>query len=148
MLKRLSDGHELGEFVGTTRNTYVNPVNVAQFKHKVCPPVLHDFVLHHLNLSTKRIQPVSVCSTIKHLLEKIGEKIEKPFFGGGKLKTPLFFTNPSLGSLDPQPHPSFFRIILPSKWTGVSLKSSRRHWEETTPGEEKVNQLFNTNCNK
>ncbi len=32
--------------------------------------------------------------------------------------------------------------------TGVSLKGSRRNWQETAPGEEKVNQLFKTNYNK
>ncbi len=32
--------------------------------------------------------------------------------------------------------------------TGVSLKGSRWNWEETVPGEEKVNKLFKTNYNK
>ena len=42
----------------------------------------------------------------------------------------------------------FVKIFLLSKWTGVSLKGYRQNWEETVPGEEKVNQLLNTNCNK
>jgi hypothetical protein len=59
----------------------------------------------------------------------------------------FFFT------LNPYPRPStasvFVKIILSSsKWTGVSLKTYRQNWEETVPGEEKVNQLLNTNCNK
>ncbi len=76
---------------------------------------------------------------------------------------PPFFL-PNSQSLDPQPHTFFFtysqsrvpgpstasffvQIILPSKWTGVSLKGSRWNWQETAPGEEKVNQLFNTDYN-
>ncbi len=43
---------------------------------------------------------------------------------------------------------SFVEIVLSSKWTRVSLKGSRQNWQETVPGEEKVNQLLNTNCNK
>ena len=35
-----------------------------------------------------------------------------------------------------------------SKWTGVPLKGYRQNEHETGPGEEKVNQLLNTNCNK
>jgi hypothetical protein len=31
MLNRRSGGHELGEFVRTARNTYVNPGSVTQF---------------------------------------------------------------------------------------------------------------------
>ncbi len=74
MLKRHSDGQELGELVSTARNTYVNPGSVAQFvfhqsdKSRVeCDLVLvilpflewldgvikilvrHDFGFHHLN---------------------------------------------------------------------------------------------------
>jgi hypothetical protein len=30
----------------------------------------------------------------------------------------------------------------------VSLKVSRWNWQETGPGEEKVHQLFKTNCNR
>jgi hypothetical protein len=75
MLKSLSGGQELGEFVRTARNTYVNPGSVAQFdfhqsdKTKVSFPLLsflssNDLmeparawyfmtsVFHHLNLST------------------------------------------------------------------------------------------------
>ncbi len=55
---------------------------------------------------------------------------------------------PSTRIRDPQPVSVFVQIILSSKWTGVSLKVSRRNWQETGPGEEKVNQLFNTNSNK
>jgi hypothetical protein len=49
-----------------------------------------------------------------------------------------------------RPSTVFVQIILPStgKWTGVSLKVSRRNWQETGPGEEKVHQLFKTNCNR
>ncbi len=47
-----------------------------------------------------------------------------------------------------RPSTVFVQIILTSKWKGVSLKVSRRNWQETGPGEEKVNQLFKTNCNK
>ena len=47
-----------------------------------------------------------------------------------------------------RPSTVFVQIILPSKRTGVSLKGSRWHWQETVPGEEKVNQLFKTDCNK
>jgi hypothetical protein len=68
----------------------------------------------------------------------MGEKLKKTFF---------FYLSQSR-----VPRPStasvFVQIILPFKWTGVSLKGSRRNWQETEPGEEKVNQLFNTNCNK
>ena len=68
---------------------------------------------------------------------------------GEKMKTPTFFL-PNSQSRVPGPSTAsvFVQIILPSKWTGVSLKGSRRNWQETAPGEEKVNQLFNTNCNK
>jgi hypothetical protein len=38
--------------------------------------------------------------------------------------------------------------LLSSKWTGVSLKGYRHNWQETEPGEEKVNPLLNTTCNK
>jgi hypothetical protein len=48
----------------------------------------------------------------------------------------LFFT------LNPYPRPStasvFVKIILSSKWTGVSVKAYRQNWQETVPGEEKV----------
>jgi hypothetical protein len=64
---------------------------------------------------------------------------------GKKMKKALFFI------LDwflffPVPFPSrpsttFVQIILSSKRTGVSLKGSRWNWQETVPGEEKVNQL-------
>ena len=42
----------------------------------------------------------------------------------------------------------FVQIILPSKWTGVSLKVSRRNCQETGPCAEKVHQLFTTHCNR
>jgi hypothetical protein len=29
-----------------------------------------------------------------------------------------------------------------------ALKGYRQNWQETAPGEEKVNQLLNTSCNK
>ena len=61
------------------------------------------------------------------------------------LKT-FFFT------LNPYPKTStasvFVEIVLSSKWTGVFLKGYRQNWQETAPGEEKVNQLLNTTCNK
>ncbi len=56
--------------------------------------------------------------------------------------TPTFFPGPS------RPSTVFVQIILPSKWTGVSLKVSRRNWQESGPGEEKVHQLFKTNYNR
>jgi hypothetical protein len=63
-------------------------------------------------------------------------------------KGPFFLLMPVPGPW--RPSTVFVQIILPSKWTGVSLKVSRRNWQdsETGPGEEKVNQLFKTNCNK
>jgi hypothetical protein len=66
-----------------------------------------------------------------------------------KMKNQPFFL-PDSQSRVPGPSTAsvFVQIILPSKWTGVSLKGSRRNWQETESGEEKVNQLFNTNCNK
>ncbi len=44
----------------------------------------------------------------------------------------------------------FVKIVLSSKWRspGVSLKGYRQNFQERVPGEEKVHQLFNTNCNK
>ena len=49
--------------------------------------------------------------------------------------------------MNPYPRPStssvFVKIVLTSKWTGVSVKSYRQNCQETAPGEEKVNQLFN-----
>jgi hypothetical protein len=66
---------------------------------------------------------------------------------GGKMKKTFFYTYASPGSL--RPSTLFVQIILPSKWIGVSLKGPRWNWQETVPGEEKVNQLFKTtNCNK
>jgi hypothetical protein len=54
----------------------------------------------------------------------------------------LFFT------LNPYPRPStasvFVKIILSSKWTGVSLKAYRQNWQETVPGEEKVTAISDT----
>ncbi len=50
-------------------------------------------------------------------------------------------------SLPIPPRPSttsvFVTIVLTSKWTGVSLKGCRQKWQDTVPGEKKVNQLFN-----
>jgi hypothetical protein len=67
----------------------------------------------------------------KHELAK---KFEK------NMKKPFFFT------LNPYPRPStesvFVQIILPSKWTGVSLKGYRWNWQETVPGEETLSQCF------
>ena len=68
--------------------------------------------------------------------KKLGKKMKKSFF------LPL----PVPGPL--RPSTVFVQIILSSKWTGVSLKVSRRNWQETGPGEEKVHQLFKTNCNR
>ena len=54
----------------------------------------------------------------------------------------------------PNPYPRpwtalvFVRIVLTSKWTGVSLKGYRQNLQETAPAEENVNQLLNTTCNK
>jgi hypothetical protein len=38
----------------------------------------------------------------------------------------------------------FVTTVLPSKWTGVSLKGYRQNWQERAPGVEKVNQLRKT----
>jgi len=62
-----------------------------------------------------------------------------------KFQKQFFFT------LNPYPRPStesvFVEIVLTSKWTGVtvSLKGSRQKWQETGPGDQKVNQFLNTN---
>ncbi len=78
-------------------------------------------------------------------------------FNGSELSSPVAVGvfNDEDNMLNPcprsQPDPSLLKqFCLPSglQWTGVSLKDSRRNWKETGPGEEKVNQLFNTNCNK
>jgi hypothetical protein len=92
MLKRHSDGQELGELVNTARNTYVNTGNVAQF----------DF--HQSDKSNVSLSWLSFLSS-NDLMESV----------------------------------QFHR-------TGVSIKDYK--WQDTTPGEQKVNQLFNTNCNK
>ena len=43
----------------------------------------------------------------------------------------------------------FVKIVLSSDQVDrVSLKGYRQNSQETVPGEEKVNQLVNTNCNK
>jgi hypothetical protein len=72
MLKRHSDGEELGELVSTARNTYANPGNVPQFdfhqsdKSNVSLPLIsflssndlmesvvpHEFGFHQLSLCT------------------------------------------------------------------------------------------------
>ncbi len=71
-------------------------------------------------------------------------------FSKKKLEKNWTFFLPNSQSQVPGPSTAsvLVQIILPSKWTGVSLKGSRWNWQETAPGEEKVNQLFNTNCNK
>jgi hypothetical protein len=66
----------------------------------------------------------------------------------GKNWKPFFLPNSQSRVPGPSTESVFVQIILPFKWTGVSLKGSRWNWQETAPGEEKVNQLFNTNCNK
>jgi hypothetical protein len=43
---------------------------------------------------------------------------------------------PKILTLDP--HPSLLKV-LPSKWTGVSLKGCRQNWQKREPGEEKDN---------
>ena len=76
MLKRHSDGQELGELVSTARNTYANPGSVAQFdfhqsdKSNVSLSLLsflssndlmesvvpYEFGFHHLSLRTPESQ--------------------------------------------------------------------------------------------
>ena len=73
---------------------------------------------------------------------QVGKKWKKHFFS---FWTGLYFLPVPCPS---RPSTAFVQIILPSKRTGVSLKGSRRNWQETVPGEEKVNQLFKINCNK
>ncbi len=74
----------------------------------------------------------------KEVFKKEGEKMKKAF-----MDRFLFFSPVPL-----RPSTVFVQIFLPSNRTGVSLKVSRRNWQETGPGEEKVHQLFKTNCNR
>ena len=90
--------------------------------------------------SANRLHVPPFLNTSSHRVskKKLGKKLKKPFFS----------IYPRLPVPVPRPSTVFVQIILPSKRTGVSLKVSRRNWQETAPGEEKVNQLFKTNCNK
>jgi hypothetical protein len=74
--------------------------------------------------------------------------LQQEFSKKKKWKNPVSLPNFQSRVPGPSTASVFVQIILPSKWTGVSLKGSRWNWQETSPGEEKVNQLFNTNCNK
>jgi hypothetical protein len=76
------------------------------------------------------------------VIVQVRKKWKNPFFS---FWTGFYFL-PVRGPL--RPSTVFVQIILPSKRTGVSLKGSQRNWQETAPGEEKVNQLFKTTCNK
>jgi hypothetical protein len=63
------------------------------------------------------------------------------------LKTFLF--NPKILTLDPEPHCLCYNSsVFQVDSVGVSLKGYRQNWQERKPGEEKTNQLINTNSNK
>jgi hypothetical protein len=57
-------------------------------------------------------------------------------------KNPVFLPNSQSRVPGPSTASVFVQIIMSSKWTGVSLKGSRRNCQETAPGEEEGKSIF------
>ncbi len=85
---------------------------------------------------SSRVPSVKQC--LPHLYIQNTWRVQKQKNGG---KKSFFYPNPYLR---PWTTSVFVRIVLPSKWTGVSLKGYRQNLQETAPGEENVNHLTNT----